>query len=91
MDGARAARSLDSSGTLYILAWRDVKVCNKQSAMGVAWVILQPLLTMFIFPLLFGRLARMPSEGRVVTQFADLRRFYRIPSHLIRWTAVRSI
>jgi lipopolysaccharide transport system permease protein len=54
----------------YILAWRDVKVRYKQSAMGVAWVILQPLLTMFIFTLLFGRLARMPSEGQPYAIFS---------------------
>ncbi len=48
----------------YILAWRDVKVRYKQSALGVLWVVLQPLLTMIIFTLLFGRLARMPSEGQ---------------------------
>jgi lipopolysaccharide transport system permease protein len=47
----------------YILAERDVKVRYKQSALGVAWAILQPLLTMVIFTLLFGRLGRMPSAG----------------------------
>src|SRR5438067_100678 len=39
----------------YMLAWRDVKVRYKQSALGVTWVILQPLLTMVIFTLLFGK------------------------------------
>ncbi len=50
----------------YILAWRDVKVRYKQSALGV----LQPLLTMIIFALLFGRLARMPSEGQPYAIFS---------------------
>jgi lipopolysaccharide transport system permease protein len=54
----------------YMLAWRDVKVRYKQSVLGVAWVILQPLLTMIIFTLLFGRLARMPSEGRPYAIFS---------------------
>jgi lipopolysaccharide transport system permease protein len=54
----------------YILAWRDVKVRYKQSALGVAWVILQPLLTMIIFTLLFGRLAKMPSEGKPYAIFS---------------------
>ena len=47
----------------YFLAWRDVKVRYKQTALGVAWAVLQPLLTMLIFTLLFGNLAKMPSEG----------------------------
>jgi lipopolysaccharide transport system permease protein len=54
----------------YILVWRDLKVRYKQSALGVAWVILQPLLTMIIFTLLFGRLAKMPSEGRPYAIFS---------------------
>jgi len=48
---------------LYFLAWRDVKVKYKQTALGVVWAIMQPLITMLIFSLLFGRLARMPSDG----------------------------
>jgi lipopolysaccharide transport system permease protein len=48
---------------LYFLAWRDVKVRYKQAALGVAWAVIQPLFTMIIFALFFGRLAGMPSEG----------------------------
>jgi lipopolysaccharide transport system permease protein len=48
---------------LYFLIWRDVKVRYKQTALGVAWAVLQPLLTMFVFSLFFGRLARMASDG----------------------------
>lgn len=47
----------------YFLAWRDVKVRYKQTVLGVLWVVLQPLLTMAVFTLLFGRLAHMPSDG----------------------------
>src|SRR6185312_14234719 len=54
----------------YILAWRDVKVRYKQSALGVLWAVLQPLLTMIIFTFLFGRLARMPSDGRPYAIFS---------------------
>lgn len=54
----------------YILAWRDVKVRYKQSVLGVVWVILQPLLTMVIFTILFGRLARIPSEGEPYAIFS---------------------
>jgi lipopolysaccharide transport system permease protein len=48
---------------LYFLAWRDVKVRYKQAVLGVAWAIIQPLFTMFIFTLFFGRLAGVPSDG----------------------------
>jgi lipopolysaccharide transport system permease protein len=48
---------------VYFLAWRDVKVRYKQTALGVAWVILQPLAAMAIFSLVFGRLAQLPSDG----------------------------
>ncbi|GAC1671922.1 MAG: ABC transporter permease [Candidatus Acidiferrum sp.] len=48
---------------LYFLVWRDVKIRYKQTAIGVVWVILQPLLTMIVFTLFFGRVAKMPSDG----------------------------
>jgi len=48
---------------LYFLAWREVKVRYKQAALGAAWAIIQPLFTMIIFTLFFGRLAGVPSEG----------------------------
>jgi lipopolysaccharide transport system permease protein len=48
---------------LYFLTWRDVKVRYKQTALGVAWAVIQPLSTMIIFSLFFGRLAKMPSDG----------------------------
>ena len=48
---------------LYFVAWRDVKVRYKQAALGASWAVIQPLLTMVIFTLFFGRLARVPSDG----------------------------
>jgi lipopolysaccharide transport system permease protein len=48
---------------LYFLAWRDIKVKYKQTVLGVAWAILQPFLTMIVFSILFGKLAKVPSEG----------------------------
>jgi lipopolysaccharide transport system permease protein len=48
---------------LYFFVWRDVKIRYKQTAIGVSWVVLQPLLTMGIFTLFFGRLAKLPSDG----------------------------
>ena len=48
---------------LYFLVWRDVKIRYKQTAIGAAWVLLQPLLTAAIFTVVFGRYADLPSEG----------------------------
>ena len=48
---------------LYFFVWRDLKVRYKQTVIGVAWVILQPLMTMGVFTIFFGRLARLPSQG----------------------------
>lgn len=50
-------------GLLYFLVWRDIKIRYKQTAIGAAWAIIQPFMTMLIFSLFFGKLARMPSEG----------------------------
>jgi homopolymeric O-antigen transport system permease protein len=55
---------------LFFLVWRDVKVRYKQTALGVAWAILQPLLATLIFSIFFGRLARMPSDGIPYPVFA---------------------
>src|SRR5438094_3619464 len=48
---------------LYFFVWRDVKVRYKQTAIGIAWVVLQPLMIMGVFALFFGRLAKLPSDG----------------------------
>ena len=48
---------------LYFLAWRDIKLRYKQTALGAAWAILQPLLTMVVFSVIFGQLANLPSDG----------------------------
>ncbi len=48
---------------LYFFIWRDIKVRYKQTAIGAAWAILQPVLTMLVFSLFFGRLAKIPSGG----------------------------
>ena len=48
---------------LYFLVWRDIKVRYKQTALGAAWVIIQPFLTMVVFTVFFGRLANVPSDG----------------------------
>jgi lipopolysaccharide transport system permease protein len=47
----------------YILAWRDISVRYKQTAIGVIWAVLRPLLAMLIFTVVFGRIAKMPSHG----------------------------
>ena len=48
---------------LYFLIWRDVKVRYKQTALGVAWAVIQPVMTMVVFSVFFGKLAKMPSDG----------------------------
>ncbi len=48
---------------LFFFAWRDIKVRYRQTVMGVLWAIIQPILTMVIFSLFFGRLANIPSDG----------------------------
>jgi lipopolysaccharide transport system permease protein len=55
---------------LYFLVWRDVKVRYKQTALGIAWSVLQPFLTMVVFTIFFGRLAKMPSDGVPYPLFA---------------------
>lgn len=47
----------------YFLAWRDILVRYKQTAVGVAWALIRPLLTMLVFTVVFGQLADLPSEG----------------------------
>lgn len=55
---------------LYVLAWRDVKVRYKQTLLGVTWVIIQPLFTLFIFTLIFGKVAGVPSDNMPYPIFA---------------------
>ncbi|MDE3207273.1 MAG: ABC transporter permease, partial [Pseudomonadota bacterium] len=47
----------------YFLAWRDILVRYKQTAIGVLWALIRPLLTMIVFTFVFGRLAKLPSDG----------------------------
>lgn len=55
---------------LYFLTWRDVKVRYKQTVLGAAWAIIQPLFMMVVFSLFFGHLAKMPSDGIPYPVFA---------------------
>ena len=48
---------------LYFFIWRDIKVRYKQTVIGAAWAVLQPVMTMLVFSLFFGRLAKIPSQG----------------------------
>lgn len=63
---------------LYFLIWRDIKIRYKQTVIGATWAIIQPLLTMVVFTVLFGRLARVSSEGIPYPIFAY--------SALVPWT-----
>ena len=55
---------------VYFLAWREVKIRYKQTALGALWAVLQPLVAMGIFSVVFGRLARVPSDGVPYPLFA---------------------
>ena len=55
---------------LYFLVWRDIKVRYKQTALGAGWAILQPMLTMAVFAVFLGRLAKVPSDGLPYPLFA---------------------
>jgi lipopolysaccharide transport system permease protein len=55
---------------LYFLVWRDVKIRYKQTLLGAAWAIIQPLLTMVIFTFIFGRVAKIDSNGIPYPVFA---------------------
>ena len=47
----------------YVLAWRDIAVRYKQTIIGLAWAVIRPFLTMLVFTVVFGRLAKLPTEG----------------------------
>ena len=66
-----------------ILAWRDVKVRYKQSLIGIAWAVLQPLLTMVVFTLIFGKFAQLPSQGLPYPVFSML--------NLVPWTFLAAV
>jgi len=67
---ARLREVWQSRELLLFLTWRDIKVRYKQTALGAAWAILQPTLTMAVFTLFLGRLARVPSDGIPYPVFA---------------------
>src|SRR5690242_5063007 len=47
----------------YVLAWRDLAVRYKQTVIGIIWAVIRPLLTMVVFTVIFGRIAKLPSDG----------------------------
>jgi lipopolysaccharide transport system permease protein len=55
---------------LYFLVWRDLKIRYKQTIIGVGWALVQPVVTMIIFTIIFGRFAKIPSEGLPYSIFA---------------------
>jgi lipopolysaccharide transport system permease protein len=59
----KLAELWESRELVYFFTWRDIKVRYKQTVLGVLWAIIQPLFTMLIFALFFGRLAKVPSDG----------------------------
>src|SRR5690349_13681279 len=61
---------VDYRDLLYFLVWRDIKIRYKQTALGAAWAVLQPLLMMGIFTVFFGRFAKIPSDNLPYPVFA---------------------
>jgi lipopolysaccharide transport system permease protein len=59
----RLPELLEYRELLYFLAWRDVQVRYKQTVIGVGWAVLQPVITMIVFTAIFGRFAKIPSDG----------------------------
>ena len=57
------SRDLRGAVSRQVLAWRDVSVRYKQTVIGVAWALVRPFLTMVVFTVIFGKIARLPSEG----------------------------
>ena len=55
---------------LYFLTWRDLKVRYRQTVLGATWAVIQPLVTMIVFSVIFGRIARIPSDGVPYPAFA---------------------
>jgi lipopolysaccharide transport system permease protein len=55
---------------LYFFVWRELKIRYKQTVLGVAWAVIQPFFTMIVFSILFGRLAKVPSDGLPYPVFA---------------------
>jgi lipopolysaccharide transport system permease protein len=66
----RLGELVDYHELLFFLVWRDVKVRYKQTVLGAGWAIIQPLLTMVVFTVFFGRLARIPSDNLPYPIFA---------------------
>jgi lipopolysaccharide transport system permease protein len=55
---------------LYFLVWRDVRVRYTQAALGIGWAVIQPVMSMVVFTIFFGRLAHMPSDGTPYALFS---------------------
>ena len=47
----------------YVLSWRDITVKYKQTVIGIAWAVIRPVLTMIVFTVIFGRVAKLPTDG----------------------------
>jgi lipopolysaccharide transport system permease protein len=67
----------------YFLVMRDIKVRYKQTVLGVAWAVIQPLITMVIFTVVFGRLAKIPSDGIPYAAF--------VLAGLLPWTFFQAV
>ena len=62
-----------------VLAWRDLSVRYKQTVIGVLWALIRPFLTIVIFTVIFGRIAKLPTDGSAPYALWWLRACYRGP------------
>ncbi|HWP55005.1 MAG TPA: hypothetical protein VN476_12795, partial [Pyrinomonadaceae bacterium] len=60
----------DYRDLMFFLAWRDINIRYKQTILGAAWAVVQPVMTMILFTIFFGRMAGVPSEGVPYPLFA---------------------
>ena len=72
-----------------VLAWRDLSVRYKQTVIGVAWAVIRPVLTVLVFTIIFGHIAKLPSDGAApyaLMVFAGM-----LPWTLLRWQLGRCV
>jgi lipopolysaccharide transport system permease protein len=68
--GLNARELWDYRGLFYFMVWRDLKIRYQQTVLGVSWALIQPLISTFLFTIIFGRLAKVPSDGVPYPVFA---------------------
>ena len=63
---------------VFFMVWRDVKVKYKQTLLGMAWAVIQPVMTMLVFTFLFGKVAKLPTDGIPYPVFSFTLKYHHI-------------